>query len=56
MALKETDGCKMNDIEKDIKQLMDELVRRTHLIETLNAENLRIISFIESKIKEEGGR
>lgn len=54
MALKETDGCNMNDSEKDINQLTDELVKNTHHIEVLNAENLRIISFIESKIKEAG--
>lgn len=54
MALKETGGCKMNDIEKDINQLIDELIRNTHQIEVLNAENLRIISLMESKIKEAG--
>ena len=46
----------MNDSEKDIKQLMDELVKNTHQIDSLMAENLRIMAFIESKIKEEGGK
>lgn len=50
-------GCIKKDIfERNTTELINSLIKNANQIDILNTENLRIISLMESKIKEEGGK
>lgn len=47
---------KKDIFERNTIELIDALIKNSHQVDILNAENKRLISYIESKIKEAGGK